>query len=57
MENPFSLEPYTTKEHFCNREQELKALIEKELLLDQSDLNGKSYSVYNVFLSRWMETL
>ena len=24
MENPFSLEPYTTKENFCDREQELK---------------------------------
>lgn len=33
------------------------ALVEKELLLEQSDLNGKSYSVYNVFMSRWMETL
>ena len=35
----------------------LKTLIEKELLLEQSDLSGKSYSVYNVFMSRWMETL
>ena len=35
----------------------LTALVEKELLLEQSDLNGKSYSVYNVFMSRWMETL
>ena len=35
----------------------LTALIEKELLLEQSDLSGKSYSVYNVFMSRWMETL
>ena len=33
----------------------LEALVEKELLLEQSDLNGKSYSVYNVFMSRWME--
>ena len=35
----------------------LEALVEKELLLEQSDLNGKSYSVYNVFMSRWMESL
>lgn len=35
----------------------LTALVEKELLLEQSDLSGKSYSVYNVFMSRWMETL
>ena len=35
----------------------LKTLIEKELLLEQSDLNGKSYSVYNVFMSRWMDSL
>lgn len=33
------------------------ALVEKELLLEQSDLEGKCYSVYNVFMSRWMETL
>ena len=35
----------------------LSVLLEKELLLEQSDLSGKSYSVYNVFMSRWMETL
>lgn len=35
----------------------LTTLVEKELLLEQSDLNGKNYSVYNVFMSRWMETL
>ena len=35
----------------------LTALVEKELLLEQSDLSGKAYSVYNVFMSRWMETL
>lgn len=35
----------------------LTALVEKELLLEQSDLNGKTYSVYNVFMSRWMESL
>ena len=35
----------------------LTALVEKELLLEQSDLSGKTYSVYNVFMSRWMESL
>lgn len=35
----------------------LSTLVEKELLLEQSDLSGKSYSVYNVFMSHWMETL
>ena len=35
----------------------LSTLVEKELLLEQSDLNGKTYSVYNVFMSRWMESL
>ncbi|WP_295679800.1 ATP-binding protein [uncultured Fibrobacter sp.] len=35
----------------------LTTLVEKELLLEQSDLNGKNYSVYNVFMSRWMESL
>ena len=35
----------------------LSVLLEKELLLEQSDISGKSYSVYNVFMSRWMETL
>lgn len=35
----------------------LTALVDKELLLEQSDLSGKSYSVYNVFMSRWMESL
>ena len=35
----------------------LTALVDKELLLEQSDLSGKRYSVYNVFMSRWMESL
>ena len=35
----------------------LTALVEKELLLEQCDLSGKVYSVYNVFMSRWMENL
>lgn len=33
------------------------ALVEKELLLEATTLEGKSYSVYNVFMSRWMEGL
>lgn len=35
----------------------LKALTEKELLLETKSLNGSSYSVYNVFFSRWLERL
>lgn len=33
------------------------SLVEKELLLETLSLEGKSYSVYNVFLSRWLETI
>ena len=33
----------------------LEALIDKELILATSTLEGVSYSVYNVFLSRWLE--
>ena len=33
----------------------LDALIDKELILANSTLEGVSYSVYNVFLSRWLE--
>lgn len=33
------------------------ALVEKELLLETATMEGKSYSVYNVFMSRWMENL
>ena len=35
----------------------LTSLIEKELLLETLSLEGKNYSVYNVFLSRWMESI
>ena len=35
----------------------VETLVEKELLLEQSNLDGKSFSVYNVFMSRWMESL
>ena len=35
----------------------LEALVEKELLLETLSLEGKSYSVYNVFFSRWLETI
>ena len=34
----------------------LESLIEKELLLESLTLDGKSYCVYNVFLSRWLES-
>lgn len=33
----------------------LTALIDKELILVNNTLEGKSYRLYNVFLSRWME--
>lgn len=32
------------------------SLIEKELLLETLSLEGRSYCVYNVFLSRWLES-
>lgn len=35
----------------------LKALTEKELLLETKSLEGSSYCVYNVFFSRWLERL
>ena len=34
----------------------LASLLEKELLLEESSQDGKEYFVYNVFLSRWLET-
>ena len=34
----------------------LESLLEKELLLETLTLDGKSYCVYNVFLSRWLES-
>lgn len=33
------------------------SLVEKELLLETLSLEGKSYCVYNVFLSRWLESI
>lgn len=33
------------------------SLVEKELLLEMLSLEGKSYCVYNVFLSRWLESI
>lgn len=33
----------------------LKALVDKELLLENVTAGGTEYSVYNVFLSRWLE--
>jgi Predicted ATPase (AAA+ superfamily) len=35
----------------------LEALVEKELVLETKSTAGSSYSVYNVFLSRWLERL
>jgi hypothetical protein len=39
----------------ANSQRLLEALIDKELILANSTLEGVSYSVYNVFLSRWLE--
>jgi hypothetical protein len=33
----------------------LESLVDKELILANSTIEGVSYSVYNVFLSRWLE--
>ena len=41
----------------ANSQRLLEALIDKELILATSTLEGVSYSVYNVFLSRWLESL
>ena len=38
-----------------NARRNLESLTEKELLLETVSLNERSYSVYNVFLSRWLE--
>lgn len=35
----------------------IESLKDKELILENLSLEGKSYSVYNVFMSRWMESL
>ena len=35
----------------------VESLVDKELLLEELSLEGKSYSVYNVFMSRWLERL
>ena len=39
----------------ANSQRLLEALIDKELILANSTLEVVSYSVYNVFLSRWLE--
>ncbi|WP_146249986.1 MULTISPECIES: hypothetical protein [unclassified Fibrobacter] len=33
-----------------------ESLVDKELLLEEVSEKGRSYSVYNVFLSRWLES-
>ena len=35
----------------------LEALVKKELLLETLSLEGKSYSVYNVFFCCWLESI
>ena len=39
----------------ANSQRLLETLVDKELILANSTLEGVSYSVYNVFLSRWLE--
>lgn len=39
----------------ANSQRLLESLIDKELILANSTIEGVSYSVYNVFLSRWLE--
>ena len=39
----------------ANSQRLLESLVDKELILANSTLEGISYSVYNVFLSRWLE--
>lgn len=39
----------------CINDVSQSQLIDKELILANSTLEGVSYSVYNVFLSRWLE--
>lgn len=39
----------------ANSQRILESLIDKELILANSTIEGVSYSVYNVFLSRWLE--
>lgn len=39
-----------------NSQRHLKSLIDKELILGTTDADGnRSYCVYNVFLSKWLE--
>ncbi len=39
----------------ANSQRLLESLVDKELILANSTIEGVSYSVYNVFLSRWLE--
>ena len=39
----------------ANSQRLLESLVDKELILANSTLEGVSYSVYNVFLLRWLE--
>lgn len=41
----------------ANANKIVKALVEKELLLETVSQEGKSFRVYNVFMSRWLERL
>ena len=39
----------------ANSQRILESLVDKQLILASSTIEGVSYSVYNVFLSRWLE--
>lgn len=57
VEKPFATK-FIEKYHIgtsANSQRLLDALIDKELILSTSTLEGVFYSVYNVFLSRWLE--
>lgn len=59
VEKPFAIQ-FIQKYNIgtsANSQRLLEALIDKELILASSTLEGVSYSVYNVFLSRWLENL
>jgi len=40
----------------ANSRRILKSLIEKELILENTSIEKSSYQIYDVFLSRWLET-
>ena len=57
MENPFVIKAYESNDLFCDREEELQLMLRTVLLNESVTLSGTSFSVNDVFLSRWMERL